>query len=61
MSATPVVLCLPEFRYKRFSGKTMTHHAKANRDLTPEEVEAFRVAPDKCMEPDEAPTEGNAA
>jgi hypothetical protein len=47
-----MVLILPGFSYKRFQGKTMTHKAQASRDLTAEEVEAFRVVPERCMEPD---------
>lgn len=54
----PMVLILPGFSYKRFQGRTMTHKAQASRDLTAEEVEAFRVVPDRCMEPDE---DGTAA
>ena len=51
MSAV-LVLLLPDNSFKRFVGKTMTHKAKADRPLTPMEVEAFRLVPDRCMEPE---------
>lgn len=52
---TTLVLVLPDNYYKRFSGKTMTHHVQSAEPLSAANLEIFRTDPDSMMEPGEAP------
>ena len=49
-----VVVILAGDEYQRYVGRTMTNHVKADRPLTAEEIESFRVAPESFMEPEAA-------
>jgi hypothetical protein len=39
-------------RYRRFVGRTQTHHVISDRLLTPAEVEDFRTNPEGMMPPE---------
>jgi len=47
-----LLLITPVNRYRRFVGRTQTHHVVSDRPLTPAEVEDFRTSPDAMMPPE---------